>query len=107
MWRHPSRFSLSVPYLVILDLGGIHSIGAPIQVYPLYENAYRAAMKQSIEENTRESANLYGDFAKVASQNPMAWTYGNTPASAGFIGTVSKENRMICFPCKLLRNTMS
>jgi hypothetical protein len=82
------------------DLGGTHSIGAPIQVYPLYENGYRAAKGQSIEENAEESAKLYADFAKIAAGNPMAWTYGQLPVSENDIKTISKKNRMICSPCK-------
>jgi hypothetical protein len=82
------------------DLGGIHSIGAPIQVYPLYENGSRVARGQSIEQNAEESARLYADFAKIAAGNPMAWTYGQPPASEDDIKTISKRNRMICSPCK-------
>jgi hypothetical protein len=85
-----------------LDLGGTHSIGAPIQVYPLYENGFRAARGQTLEENASESAALYEDFAKIASQNPQAWTFDKVPATANDIKTVSQKNRMICFPCMAL-----
>jgi hypothetical protein len=87
----------------MLALGGIHGIGAPIQVYPLYENGFRAARNQTLEKNNQESAVLYADFAKVAATNPMAWNYGKPPATEEFIGTVSKQNRMICYPCKSSR----
>jgi hypothetical protein len=83
----------------MIDLGGIHGIGTPIQVYPLYENAFRAARGQSVEDNAQESATLYAEFAKIASQNPMAWSYGKPPATEKDLRTVSKQNRMICFPC--------
>lgn len=56
-------------------LGAIHGIGAPIHVYPLYENAYRAHYGQTISENNRESADMYYDFAKKAEQNKYAWNY--------------------------------
>ncbi len=82
------------------NVGTRHSIGLPIHVYPLYENASRAYRGQSILDNNQESASLYASFAEVASQNPFAWNYGLLPASAEDIGTVSKTNRMICFPCK-------
>lgn len=81
------------------DLGAIHDIGAPIHVYPLFENGFRAHRRQTIKDNTSESAKLYSDFAKVAESNRYAWNYGKA-ASQDFIGTVSKKNRMICFPCK-------
>jgi hypothetical protein len=81
------------------DLGAIHDIGAPIHVYPLFENGFRAHRRQTIKENNRESAKLYADFAKVAEKNLYAWNYGKAVGEE-FIGTVSRKNRMICFPCK-------
>lgn len=84
----------------LLDVGAVHQIGAPIHIYPLYENGFRAHRNQTIQENNDESAQLYAEFAEVAAKNPQAWQYGKPPASKDFIGTVSKKNRMICFPCK-------
>jgi hypothetical protein len=69
-------------------------------VYPLYENAFRAHRNQSIGANDEESAHLYADFAKVAEGNPIAWFNGQPAATAKEIRTVTKRNRMICFPCK-------
>ncbi|CZT11141.1 uncharacterized protein RCO7_05574 [Rhynchosporium graminicola] len=80
-------------------IGTLHSVGLPIHVYPLYENAFRAHRGQSIQDNNQESAELYADFAKVAEQNPLAWNYGKPAATKEIISTVSKKNRMICFPC--------
>ena len=84
---------------VDIDVAGRHSVGAPIQVYPLYENGFRARRGQSIKENHEESAKLYGDFNEVAQSNPYAWGAGSKE-TASSIGTISKKNRMICFPCK-------
>jgi hypothetical protein len=42
---------------------------------------------------------MYAEFAKVAEKNPLAWNYGQPAATEEIIGTVSKKNRMICFPC--------
>lgn len=83
-----------------LDYGANHSIGLPIHVYPLYENAFRAHRNQSIPENDQESAQIYAEFARVAEQNPLAWNYGQPAATAETIKTVTKRNRMICFPCE-------
>lgn len=82
------------------DIGGMHSIGAPIQVYPLYENAFRAHRGQTPRDNSDESAALYAAFAKVAAQNPYSWSHGRAPAGKEEIRTVSRRNRMICSPCK-------
>jgi hypothetical protein len=92
--------SLKLRILIWIDLGGAHSIGAPIQVYPLYENAFRAHRGQSVEENMKESSELYAKFAQVAAQNPKAWFYGKEPATAEIISTITKKNRWICSPCK-------
>lgn len=86
--------------LFLKGLGAMHDIGAPIQVYPLFENGFRAHRRQSIQENNQESAELYAEFAKTAEQNPLSWSYGKTAETAEIIGTVSKTNRMICFPCE-------
>ncbi|KAK3045482.1 hypothetical protein LTS18_013767, partial [Coniosporium uncinatum] len=89
------------------DLGATHSIGAPIQVYPLYENALRAHHGQSLQENNTESAELYAHFSQVASQHKYAWIHGKPADTAKAIGTVTKKNRMICFPYPLLMNAFN
>jgi hypothetical protein len=81
-----------------LDLGAIHNIGAPIHVYPLYENAFRAHRGQTIKENQEESAKLYAEFSAVAEKQSYAWNHGKRH-DENDIGQISKKNRMICFPC--------
>ncbi|KAF2679380.1 acetyl-CoA acetyltransferas-like protein [Lentithecium fluviatile CBS 122367] len=88
------------------NLGGIHDLGAPIHIYPLYENAFRAHRGQSIKENHEESAKLYAEFSKVAEKNPYAWNCGKYDDEK-VIGTVSKKNRMIGFPYPLLMNAFN
>lgn len=88
------------------NLGAIHKIGAPIHVYPLYENAFRAHRSQSIEANHKESARLYADFSKVAETNEYAWNQGRRD-SEDDIGTVGRKNRMICYPYPLLMNAFN
>lgn len=87
------------PELMQAGLGSAHEIGAPIHIYPLYENGFRALRKQTIKENHQESAQLYAEFAQVAEKNPQAWNYGKAAKTAKEVGTVTKQNRMICFPC--------
>ena len=41
-----------------LDLGAKHHIGNPIQIYPLYENGFRASRGQSVIDNHKESAEV-------------------------------------------------
>lgn len=85
----------------VVGVGATHSIGLPIHVYPLYENAFRAHRNQSIKQNHEESAQLYADFAKVAEQNEFAWFYGQEAPTAEVIANVTEKNRIICFPCIL------
>ncbi|KAL1870209.1 hypothetical protein Daus18300_005274 [Diaporthe australafricana] len=89
------------------DIGGMHSIGAPIHIYPLYENAFRAHRGQTLKENNDESAALYADFAQVAARNQFSWNHGMKPATKEEIGVVSKRNRMICSPYPLLMNAFN
>ncbi|KAJ5133099.1 Thiolase [Penicillium atrosanguineum] len=89
------------------DIGGLHSVGAPIHIYPMYENGFRAHRGQSIKDNHDESTALYADFSKVAASNPYSWNHGKETESLQSIGTVSKRNRMICFPYPLLMNAFN
>ncbi|KAF2662734.1 thiolase [Lophiostoma macrostomum CBS 122681] len=88
------------------NLGALHDIGAPIHVYPLYENAFRAHRGQSLQANHEESTKLYAEFAAVAEKQKYAWNYGKKDDEKT-IGTVSKKNRMICFPYPLLMNAFN
>ncbi|KAJ9629407.1 hypothetical protein H2203_001780 [Taxawa tesnikishii (nom. ined.)] len=90
-----------------LGLGATHGIGAPIQVYPLYENGFRAHRGQSIKENHQESARLYAEFAEVAEKNSFAWSHGKLAGTEESIAKVTKKNRMICFPYPLLMNAFN
>ncbi|EDU50753.1 acetyl-CoA acetyltransferase [Pyrenophora tritici-repentis Pt-1C-BFP] len=88
------------------DIGAIHKIGAPIHVYPLYENAFRAHRGQTPQKNHEESAKLYAEFAKVAEKNEIAWIYGSCKTEED-IKTIGKKNRMICYPYPLLMNAFN
>jgi len=85
----------------------MHSIGAPIHIYPLYENAFRAYRHQILPDNNDESAMLYAGFADVASKHPYSWSHGRPAASQHDIGKVSRTNRIICTPYPLLMNAFN
>lgn len=85
-------------------VGAKHMIGAPIQIYPLFENGLRAQRGQSLEDNNAESAKLYAEFAQVANKNPLAWNFPRTAETEETIGRVSSKNRMICSPCTVGRS---
>jgi acetyl-CoA C-acetyltransferase len=74
---------------------------APVDVYPLYENAARAAYGQTLAQGQAESAAIWSRFSAVAEGNPGAWL--RRRVSADEIMTVSAANRPIAFPyCKLM-----
>ncbi|KAF7197908.1 hypothetical protein HII31_00622 [Pseudocercospora fuligena] len=110
-WTTPSKEVNSVFSPTTRELkeayGARHKIGNPIQIYPLYENAFRARRNQSLRANHDESAKMYADFAKVAEKNECAWNYPAPAMTEEDIKTVSKKNRMICFPYPLLMNAFN
>ena len=75
----------------------------PVQVYPMFENALRAAAGESIEEHDRRVTSLWSQFSEVAAANPYAWS--PTARSASEIATVTPDNRMIAFPYRKLLNS--
>jgi acetyl-CoA acetyltransferase len=82
-------------------LEGLHGLGAPIQVYALYENGLRAKEKDTFARNHDESAQMYSEFAQVSASNPFSWHSGQAD-SKETIGTVSARNRMINTPYTML-----
>ncbi|TVY26586.1 hypothetical protein LHYA1_G004532 [Lachnellula hyalina] len=105
--RDKNARKMDISDVSVMGKSTFHSLGLPIQIYPLYENGFRAHRGQSISENHQESAQLYASFAKVAEKMPLAWNYGQPATTMDDIGTVSKKNRMICFPYPLLMNAFN
>ena len=73
-----------------------YGLTVPVDVYPLYENAGRAAYGQSLAEGQAESGAIWAGFSQVAAANPSAWI--REAASAADIVTPSADNRPIAFP---------
>jgi acetyl-CoA C-acetyltransferase len=73
-----------------------HGLLTPIDVYPLYENATRAAWGQTLNEGQHESATIWAGFSKVAEANPYAWMRKAVPAET--IAEPTADNRMVSFP---------
>lgn len=68
----------------------------PVQVYPMFETAIRAAAGRSPEEHLALVAGLWSRFSAVAAANPWAWSrQSRTPEE---IATPSPTNRMIGLP---------
>lgn len=68
----------------------------PVDVYPLYENAFRAAQGQTLAEGQAESGTIWEGFSHVAAATEAAWI--RQPRAAHDIVTESADNRPIAFP---------
>ncbi len=80
-------------------------IRQPIQLYPVFENAIRAARGESIPDHLVRISELWARFSAVASANPHAWIRkAHTPEE---IRTPGPANRMISFPYPKLMNSNS
>ena len=73
-----------------------YGLVAPVDVYPLYENASRAAYGQTLAEGQAETGDIWSRFSQVAAGNDSAWL--RKPVSAETIRTISPDNRPIAFP---------
>ncbi len=73
-----------------------YGLTAPVDVYPLYENATRSAWGQTLAEAQAESGRTWSLFSQVAADNPNAWL--RAPKSVDEIVTPSPANRPIAFP---------
>lgn len=75
---------------------GEYGLTEPASVYPLFENAYRAAWRQGPTANQRRSAGIWAAFSDVAARTPGAWF--TEPRSAEEIATPGRRNRMVAYP---------
>lgn len=75
----------------------------PIQIYPMFETALRAAAGEGVQEHQEKVSELWARFADVARDNPYAWV--RTDPSAEEIRTPGPSNRMIGFPYPKLMNS--
>jgi acetyl-CoA C-acetyltransferase len=80
-------------------------IGAPIQIYPLFENALRHHRGESIDAHQKRISELWAGFSRVAADNPHAWI--REARSAEEIRTISASNRPVSFPYPKLMNSNS
>lgn len=79
-----------------------HDMRAAIVMYPLIENAIRAARGRSIERHMREIGALMARFAAVAAANPLATRREGFTAEQ--LTSVGPSNRWIGFPYPKLLN---
>jgi acetyl-CoA C-acetyltransferase len=92
----------SVPTLIGEELVMNHpsetarGIVMPVQVYPMFETAIRAAAGRDVAEHEVRISELWSRFSQVAADNPTAWIRdAKTPEE---IRTVGPDNRMVGLP---------
>jgi acetyl-CoA C-acetyltransferase len=68
----------------------------PVQLYPLFDNALRAADGLTIDEHRARISQLWSRFSEVAATNPHAWIQqAFTPEE---LAEATPDNRMVGFP---------
>ncbi|MBX9883572.1 MAG: acetyl-CoA acetyltransferase [Novosphingobium sp.] len=73
-----------------------HGLTAPVDVYPIYENAGRAAYGQTLAEAQAESGAIWAGMSAVAAANAGAWI--RKAVSPEDILTPGPANRPLAFP---------
>lgn len=74
----------------------MHGLVAPVDVYPLYENAGRAAYGQTLGEAQAESAAIWSQMSEIAAANDGAWI--RKPVTPDVVLASGEGNRPIAFP---------
>ncbi|HRE02552.1 MAG TPA: acetyl-CoA acetyltransferase, partial [Ilumatobacteraceae bacterium] len=98
-----------VPVVIGDDLQMSHPAEAaiqlfmPVQGYPMFETAIRAAAGRSVDDQRDLAAGLWSRFSAVAATNPHAWL--QVERTAEEIRNPSPSNRMIGFPYPKLMNS--
>lgn len=75
----------------------------PVQIYPMFETALRAAAGRTPDEQVRHLGKLWSDLSQVAAGNPHAWI--QEARTADEITTATESNRMIGLPYTKLMNS--
>lgn len=73
-----------------------YGLASPVDVYPLYENAGRAAYGQTLAEGQRETGEIWSRFSRIAAQTPAAWLHA--PRTPEEVVTPTADNRPIAHP---------
>lgn len=78
------------------ELESKYGLASPPDIYPIFENALRAARGLDLDTHRRRMGELFSRFTRVASSNPFAWfpIYRDPDE----LVTVTPQNRMIAYP---------
>jgi acetyl-CoA C-acetyltransferase len=98
-----------LPVMIGDDLDMTHPAEAergvylPVQIYPMFETAIRAAAEREPEEHLVRVSELWSRFSDVAATNPAAWI--REPKTPEEIRTTSPRNRLIGLPYRKYMNS--
>ena len=98
----PSRV-IGTDRVGVTEVETAHQVMVPVQFYPIFENALRAAAGEAVEEHQVRISELWARFSEVAAGNPYAWSPQRRTAEE--IRTPTADNRMIGFPYPKLMNS--
>lgn len=73
-----------------------HGLSFPANVYPMFENAYRAHKGRSIEAHNEALGALFAPFSEVAARNQYSWF--PIARTAKQLIAEAPDNRMVGFP---------
>ncbi len=88
------RFKTDIP--MSTDFEKARGLDMPVNCYPIFESAVRAANGESLDAHRDRVSELWAGFNAVAAANPYSWF--RTPMSASDIREPSPSNRMVGFP---------
>ena len=75
----------------------------PVQIYPMFETAIRAAAGRGVDDHQVMISELWARFSEVAAGNPNAWI--RQAKTAEEIRTVGPRNRMVGHPYPKFMNS--
>ena len=90
----PIVYGVERPPLTEFEIS--RGIFAPVEIYPLFENALRSRRGGSIREHRQQLGALWSSFSNVASSNENAWI--RAPHTTEEIITPTSTNRYIAEP---------
>ncbi len=98
----PIPVMLGTDRVPVTDVEAARGLDRPLRVFPLFENALRAAAGETIEEHQRTVSELWARFSSVAATNPFAWS--PRARTAQEVRSTGPSNRMVSFPYPKLMN---
>jgi len=98
----PDPVVLGTDRAPVTEVEAARGLDRPLRVFPLFENARRAAASEGIEEHQEKVSALWARFSEVAATNPYAWS--REARTAEQIRTPGPGNRMVAFPYPKLMN---